>query len=61
MVEGLVMDHNLSIMAFDAETNAPVGVMLNGVFHREELEMSRSEVFSQYHIHPSHQSFFLIG
>ena len=37
-------DHNLSIIAFDAETNIPIGVMLNGVFHREELEVQRSEV-----------------
>ena len=39
-----MMDHNLSIVAFDAKTNIPLGVMLNGVFHKEELDVPRSEV-----------------
>ena len=44
MVEDLVMNHNLSILAFDVETDKLVGVMLNGVFHREEIDVPRSEV-----------------
>merc|ERR1712183_426472 len=46
MVEGLVLDHNLSIMAMDRETNTPLAVVLNGEMGEEELKVSRSEVVS---------------
>ena len=44
MVDALVFDHNLSIMVSDADTKSPLAVMLNGVFHRDEIDMSRQEV-----------------
>merc|ERR1712215_120731 len=44
MVEGLVLDHNLSIMAMDRDTNTPLAVVLNGEMGEEELKVSRSEV-----------------
>ena len=43
MVEGLVMDHNLSLMALDSD-QLPIAVALNGAFHREEIDMPRQEV-----------------
>ena len=44
MVDALVFDNNLSIMASDAATKSPLAVMLNGVFHRDEIDMPRQEV-----------------
>ena len=44
MAESLVKDHNLSLMVLDRSTNTPLGVMLNGVFHRDEIDTSPSEV-----------------
>ena len=44
MVDALVFDHNLSIMVSDEDTKTPLAVMLNGVFHRDEIDMSRQEV-----------------
>ena len=44
MVDALVFDNNLSIMASDADTKSPLAVMLNGVFHRDEIDMPRQEV-----------------
>jgi len=46
MVEYLVNNYNLSIMAKDSVTGTPLAVMLNGDFHRDELDMPRSEVLS---------------
>ena len=47
MVEGLVMDNNLSIMAFDKD-RALLGFSLNGEFHRDEIDMPRQEVTQEY-------------
>ena len=47
MVEGLVMDNNLSIMAFDKD-RALLGFSLNGEFHRDEIDMPRQEVTQDY-------------
>jgi len=44
MVEGLVMNHNLSILAVDRDTNTPLAVVLNGVMEENEALVSRSEV-----------------
>ena len=44
MAESLVKDHNLSLMVLDRSTNTPLGVMLNGVFHRDEIDTPPSEV-----------------
>ena len=44
MVEGLVINHNLSIMATDKDTNTPLGVVLNGVMEEKEALISHSEV-----------------
>jgi len=38
MVEDLVLNHNLSILATDRDTGAPLGVCLNGVMKKEELD-----------------------
>ena len=46
MVEGLVLNHNLSIMATDRDTNTPLGVVLNGVMEENEALVPRSEVKS---------------
>ena len=43
MVESLVMDYNLSLMALDKDKNL-LAVTLNGDFHREEIDMPRQEV-----------------
>ena len=47
MVEGLVMDNNLSIMAFNKD-RALLGFSLNGEFHRDEIDMPRQEVTKDY-------------
>ena len=47
MVEGLVMDNNLSIMVFDKD-QALLAVSLNGEFHRDEIDMPRQEVTQDY-------------
>ena len=39
-----MLDHNLSILASDPETGTLQCVMLNGVFHRDEIDMPRQEV-----------------
>ena len=44
MVEGLVLNHNLSILAVDRDTNTPLAVVLNGVMEENEALVSRSEV-----------------
>ena len=44
MVESLVLNHNLSIMAIDMDTNTPLAVVLNGVMDEKELYIPRSEV-----------------
>ena len=44
MADSLVKEHNLSLMAVDRPTNSPVAVMLNGVFHRSEIDAQPSEV-----------------
>ena len=41
MAEALVLDHNLSILASDPETGTLQCVMLNGVFHRDEISGSK--------------------
>jgi len=46
MAEALVLDHNLSIMAVDRATGAPLAVALNGVMMAGEADMSREEVLS---------------
>jgi len=46
VVEHLIKDFNLSIMAKDSVTGTPLAVMLNGEFHRDELDMPRSEILS---------------
>ena len=43
MVEHLVMEHNLSLMALDKDQNL-MAVTLNGDFHRDEIDMPRQEV-----------------
>ena len=43
MVESLVMDYNLSLMALDKDKNL-LAVTLNGDFHRDEIDMPRQEV-----------------
>jgi hypothetical protein len=43
MVEGLVVNHNLSIMATDMDTNTPIAVVLNGVMGEKEALVPRSE------------------
>ena len=47
MVEGLVMDNNLSIMVMDKD-RALLAVCLNGEFHRDEIDMPRQEVKQDY-------------
>ena len=44
MVEDLVLNHNLSIMARDMDTNTPLAVVLNGVMGEKEALVPRSEV-----------------
>ena len=44
MVEDLVLNHNLSIMAVDKETEMPLAVALNGVMVEEDSMVSRIEV-----------------
>merc|ERR1719414_1547966 len=44
MVEDLVLNHNLSIMASDRSTGQPLAVCINGVMKSEELEFSLDEV-----------------
>ena len=44
MVEALVFDNNLSIMVSDADTKSPLAVLLNGVSHRDEIDIPRQEV-----------------
>ena len=44
MVEGLVLNHNLTIMATDTDTNTPLAVVLNGVMWEKEALVPRSEV-----------------
>jgi len=44
MVEDLVLNHNLSIMATDMDTNTPLAVVLNGVMGENEALVPRSEV-----------------
>merc|ERR1712002_864731 len=44
MVEGLVLNHNLSILATDRDTNTPLAVVLNGVMEENEALVPRSEV-----------------
>jgi len=44
MAESLVLNHNLSIIAMDKDTNIPLAVALNGVMEVTELDMPRSEV-----------------
>ena len=44
MVDSLVRDHNLSLMAEDRVTKTPLAVMLNGVFQRSEIDTPPSEV-----------------
>ena len=43
MVEHLVMEHNLSLMALDKDQTL-MAVTLNGDFHRDEIDMPRQEV-----------------
>ena len=43
MVEDLVLNHNLSIMARDTDTNTPLAVVLNGVMGEKEALVPRSE------------------
>ena len=43
MVEDLVLNHNLSIMATDTDTNTPLAVVLNGVMGENEALVPRSE------------------
>ena len=51
MVEALVMDHNLSLLALEPATKAPLAVMLNGAFHRDEIDMPRQKVAEmQYYL-----------
>jgi len=44
IVEATVNNFNLSIMASDSITGTPLGVMLNGEFHRDDLDLARSDV-----------------
>ena len=54
MVEALVMDHNLSLLALEPATKAPLAVMLNGAFHRDEIDMPRQEVLTSIvHCYPN--------
>ena len=43
MVEDLVLNHNLSIMANDTDTSTPLAVVLNGVMGENEALVPRSE------------------
>ena len=45
MVEDLVINHNLSIIAFDEMKGIPLGVALNGVMEEEEVKVTREEVY----------------
>ena len=45
MVEDLVLNHNLSLMAFDEVKGTPLGVALNGVMEEEEIKVTREEVY----------------
>ena len=45
MVEDLVINHNLSIIAFDEMKEIPLGVALNGVMEEEEVKVTREEVY----------------
>lgn len=44
MAEDAVLNHNLSIIALDASNNKPLGLVLNGEFHKKDLETTREEV-----------------
>ena len=44
MAESLVLSHNLSILAIDRDTKAPLAVALNGVMEENEALVPRSEV-----------------
>merc|ERR1712004_94589 len=44
MVENLVTNHNLSILATDSENGASLGVVLNGVMNKSEAEASLDQV-----------------
>merc|ERR1719402_1667551 len=46
MAEDLVINHNISIIALD-HTNKPLGIILNGEFHKKELDMSRQEAVGE--------------
>ena len=39
-----MLNHNLSILAVDRDTNTPLAVVLNGVMEENEALVSRSEV-----------------
>ena len=45
MVEHLVMEHNLSLMALDKDKTL-MAITLNGDFHRDEIDMPRQEVIN---------------
>jgi len=44
MVENLVKEHNVSILASDRDSGAPLAVVLNGVMKREEAEATLDQV-----------------
>merc|ERR1711909_159360 len=44
MVEDMVLNHNLSILASDRNTGLPLAVCINGVMRMEELDTSMEEV-----------------
>jgi len=44
MVENLVKEHNISILAIDRDNGVPLGVVLNGVMKREDAEASLDQV-----------------
>ena len=60
MAEALVLDHNLSIMAVDRATGAPLAVALNGVMMAGEADMSREEVRHRTAIRIPHSSVFMV-
>jgi len=44
MVENLVKEHNISILAIDRDNGVPLGVVLNGVMKRDDAEASLDQV-----------------
>ena len=44
MVDGLIEKHNLSLLAIDPDSGDLMGVMLNGEFHRSEIDVPMKEV-----------------